>query len=58
MVGNLAAQNDNLDQVITQTRSVVSDFDARRPELVDSIGIDGTGGPPAVDHLRRGGPVS
>ena len=38
MVGNLARHNDDLDQVITTTRGVVSTFEARRPELVDSMG--------------------
>ena len=37
-MGNLAAQNNNLDQVISQTSKVVSDFNARRPELVASTG--------------------
>jgi phospholipid/cholesterol/gamma-HCH transport system substrate-binding protein len=38
VVGNLAQQNDNLDATITQTREVVSTLDARRPELVSSVG--------------------
>ncbi|MDZ7885420.1 MAG: MlaD family protein [Mycobacterium sp.] len=38
VVTNLAQHNDSLDEVITQTRGVVSTFDARRPELVDSMG--------------------
>lgn len=38
VVGNLAAQNDNLDGVITQTRSVVGELDRRRPDLVASVG--------------------
>lgn len=38
VVNNLAQHNDSLDEVITQTRGVVSTFDARRPELVDSMG--------------------
>ena len=38
VVGNLARHNDDLDQVITTTRGVVSTFEARRPELVDSMG--------------------
>ena len=38
VIGNLARHNDSLDQVITQTRDVVSTFDARRPELVSSMG--------------------
>lgn len=35
---NLAQHNGDLDQVIAQTRTVVSTFDARRPELVESMG--------------------
>lgn len=38
VVNNLAQHNDSLDEVITQTRGVVSTFDARRPELVESMG--------------------
>jgi len=38
VVTNLAQHNDSLDEVITQTRGVVSTFEARRPELVDSMG--------------------
>ena len=38
VVGNLARHNDDLDQVIPTTRGVVSTFEARRPELVDSMG--------------------
>lgn len=38
VVINLAAQNDNLDGVLTQTRDVVAAFDQRRPELVSSVG--------------------
>ncbi|ATA28617.1 MCE-family protein [Mycobacterium lepraemurium] len=38
VVGNLAAQNDNPDGVITQTRSVVGELDRRRPGLVASVG--------------------
>ncbi len=38
VVGNLARHNDDLDQVITTSRDVVSTFEARRPELVDSMG--------------------
>jgi phospholipid/cholesterol/gamma-HCH transport system substrate-binding protein len=38
VVNNLAQHNDSLDEVITQTRGVVSTFEARRPELVDSMG--------------------
>ena len=38
VVGNLAAQNDNLDGVISQTREVVSTLDQRRPELQSSVG--------------------
>ncbi len=35
---NLAEHNDSLDEVITQTRGMVATFDARRPEMVDSLG--------------------
>ncbi|OBG82747.1 mammalian cell entry protein [Mycobacterium sp. NS-7484] len=35
---NLARHNDSLDQVITETRGMVSTFDARRPEMVESMG--------------------
>jgi phospholipid/cholesterol/gamma-HCH transport system substrate-binding protein len=35
---NLARQNTNLDDVITQTHQVVADFDARRSALVASTG--------------------
>jgi phospholipid/cholesterol/gamma-HCH transport system substrate-binding protein len=38
VVANLARHNDSLDQVITQTRDAVTTFDARRPELVSSMG--------------------
>ncbi|MGV9802318.1 MCE family protein [Mycobacterium sp. NPDC003449] len=38
VVGNLARHNDSLDKVITETRDMVSTFDARRPELVSSMG--------------------
>lgn len=38
VVNNLAQHNDSLDEVITQTRGVVSTFDARRPDLVESMG--------------------
>ena len=38
VVDNLAQHNDSLDEVITQTQWLVSTFDARRPELVDSMG--------------------
>jgi phospholipid/cholesterol/gamma-HCH transport system substrate-binding protein len=38
VVDNLAQHNDSLDEVITQTQDVVSTFDARRPELVESMG--------------------
>ena len=38
VVGSLAAQNDNLDGVITQTGDMVSELDHRRPELVSSAG--------------------
>lgn len=35
---NLAEHNGDLDHVIAQTRTMVSTFDARRPELVESMG--------------------
>jgi phospholipid/cholesterol/gamma-HCH transport system substrate-binding protein len=38
MVETLAKHNDSLDHVITQTRGMVSTFEARRPELVSSLG--------------------
>jgi phospholipid/cholesterol/gamma-HCH transport system substrate-binding protein len=38
VVGNLAQHNDTLDQVIAETQSMVTTFDARRPDLVDSMG--------------------
>jgi len=38
VVASLAAQNDNLDGVITQTGDMVSELDSRRPELVSSVG--------------------
>lgn len=38
VVDNLARHNDSLDEIIDQTRDAVSTFDARRPELVSSMG--------------------
>lgn len=38
VVDNLARNNDSLDKVITTTRDTVSTFEARRPELVSSMG--------------------
>ena len=38
VVDNLARHNDSLDEIISQTRDAVSTFDARRPELVSSLG--------------------
>ncbi|MCV7154298.1 MCE family protein [Mycolicibacterium pyrenivorans] len=38
VVANLARHNDDLDHVVGQAQSMVSTFDARRPELVDSMG--------------------
>lgn len=38
VVDNLARHNDSLDAVIGQTHDAVSTFDARRPELVSSMG--------------------
>ena len=37
VVANLARHNDDLDHIIGETRAVVSTFDARRPELVESM---------------------
>lgn len=36
--GTLAAQNDNIDTTLANTRQMVSTFNARRPELVSSMG--------------------
>jgi phospholipid/cholesterol/gamma-HCH transport system substrate-binding protein len=36
--GNLAAQNENFNAVISQTHDMVSQLDRRRPELVSSVG--------------------
>jgi len=36
--GTLASQNDNLDKTLANTRQMVNTFNARRPELVDSMG--------------------
>ncbi|KUI10012.1 mammalian cell entry protein [Mycolicibacterium acapulense] len=38
VVANLARHNDDLDHIIGEARSVVSTFDARRPQLVVSMG--------------------
>lgn len=38
LVGNLAAHNDMLDQVIVHARDAVSTFDVRKDELVSSTG--------------------
>ncbi len=35
---NVAAQNDDLDHVLTEARRAVSDLDARRPSLQSSVG--------------------
>lgn len=35
---SISAQNDNLDHALTQARTVVADFDARRPALQSSMG--------------------
>ncbi|KUH97334.1 MlaD family protein [Mycobacterium sp. IS-3022] len=37
VVANLARHNDDLDHIIGEARTVVSTFDARRPELVESM---------------------
>ncbi|MEI7717836.1 MAG: MCE family protein [Mycobacterium sp.] len=36
--GTLASQNDNLDKTLANTRQMVNTFNARRPELIDSMG--------------------
>ncbi|MGV0713789.1 MlaD family protein [Mycolicibacterium sp. XJ662] len=38
VVANLARHNDDLDHIVGEAQSVVSTFDARRPQLVDSMG--------------------
>jgi phospholipid/cholesterol/gamma-HCH transport system substrate-binding protein len=38
VVDNLAQHNDSLDRLITATRDTVATFNARRPELVSSMG--------------------
>lgn len=38
VTANLARHNDDLDHIIGEARTVVSTFDARRPQLVDSMG--------------------
>lgn len=38
LFGTLAKQNDNLDQLLADTKQVVTTFEARRPELVSSMG--------------------
>lgn len=38
VVANLARHNDDLDHIVGRAQSVVSTFDARRPELVESMG--------------------
>lgn len=38
VVDNLARHNDSLDQIIANAQSAVGTFDARRPELVASMG--------------------
>jgi phospholipid/cholesterol/gamma-HCH transport system substrate-binding protein len=38
VVDNLSRHNDSLDQIISQTHDAVATFDARRPELVSSMG--------------------
>lgn len=38
VVANLARHNDDLDQIVDQARTVVSTFDARRPQLIESMG--------------------
>lgn len=36
--GILAEQNDSLDRILTQTKQMMTSFNDRRPELVDSVG--------------------
>lgn len=38
LFGTLAAQNDNLDKTLANTRQMVETFNGRRPELVSSMG--------------------
>lgn len=38
VVANLAQHNDDLDHIVGQAQSMVTTFDSRRPELVDSMG--------------------
>ncbi|OMB79796.1 MCE family protein [Mycolicibacterium conceptionense] len=38
VTANLARHNDDLDHIIGEAQTVVSTFDARRPQLVDSMG--------------------
>jgi phospholipid/cholesterol/gamma-HCH transport system substrate-binding protein len=38
VAANLARHNDDLDHIVDQARAVVTTFDARRPEMVDSMG--------------------
>ena len=38
VMGNLAQQNNNSHEVISQTQQVVTEFDQRRPALVASTG--------------------
>ena len=38
LFGTLAKQNDNLDKTLANTKKMVNTFNARRPELVSSMG--------------------
>lgn len=38
VVANLARHNDDLDHIVDQARTVVTTFDARRNQLIDSMG--------------------
>jgi phospholipid/cholesterol/gamma-HCH transport system substrate-binding protein len=38
LFGTLAEQNDNFDKTLAQTQQAVSGLNARRPELIDSMG--------------------
>ncbi|MBC6371170.1 mammalian cell entry protein, partial [Lactobacillus kullabergensis] len=38
VAANLARHNDDLDHIVSEAQSVVATFEARRPELVESMG--------------------
>jgi len=58
VVANLARHNDDLDHIVDQARTVVTTFDARRNQLIDSMGVDGEGDPSTVGDLGRGLPAA